>query len=70
MSGRGFELLDMLFERPVVNVNLAADRLHLSFGGARKLMERFVQAGLLSETTGQQRNRRYAYQPYLDLLNQ
>lgn len=70
MSGRGFELLDMLFERPVVNVNLVADRLHLSFGGARKLMERFVQGGLLSETTGQQRNRRYAYQSYLDLLNQ
>lgn len=68
-SGRGLDLLDFLFDRPVVNVNVVAERLGLSFGGARKLVERFVEAGLLVETTGQQRNRRFGYQPYLDLLN-
>lgn len=69
-TGRGMDLLDALYERPVVNLNVVAERLGLSFGGARKLVERFVAAGLLVETTGQQRNRRFAYQPYIDLLNQ
>jgi Fic family protein len=69
VSGRAFDLLDVLFAQPLVNVNVVAERLNVSFGGARKLVERFVEAGFLVETTGQQRNRRFAYQPYLDLLN-
>jgi hypothetical protein len=65
VSARGFEFLDL-----VVNLGLVSERLGLSYGGSRKLIDRLVSAGLLHETTGQQRNRRFAYQPYLDLLNQ
>lgn len=70
VSGRAPDLLDLLFDKPVVNANVVAARLGMSFGGARKLIERFIEVGLLVETTGQQRNRRFAYQPYFDLLNQ
>lgn len=66
---RSLDLLDLLYQQPVVNVSLVADKLAVSFGGAGKLIDRFVAAGLLVETTGLSRNRRYAYQSYLDLLN-
>lgn len=70
MGAKAYELLDSLYDRPVANIALVSERTGLSFGGARRLVERFVELRLLIETTGQQRNRRYAYQHYLDLLNQ
>ena len=37
---------------------------------ANQLVEQFVQAGLLQETTGWKRNRRFRFKPYLDLFGQ
>jgi hypothetical protein len=36
---------------------------------ANNLAQRFVEMGLLNEMTGQKRNRRFAYRPYLDLFS-
>lgn len=38
------------------------------YGTASSLVHRFEALGLLRETTGQQRNRRYRYEPYLKLF--
>lgn len=64
-----FRLHDLLFARPILNLAVVRNELDLSFGGARQQVERLMQAGILVEASGQRRNRRYAYQSYLELLN-
>ena len=58
-------LLEHLYEYPVVSVNKAADLLNVAFATANDIIARFVDLGLLQETTGKQRRRRFAYLPYL-----
>ncbi|MFQ5852459.1 MAG: Fic family protein [Candidatus Binatia bacterium] len=66
--GSALNLLDKLYYRPIVSVNTVADMLDLTFAGASRLVSYFETEGLLREITGQQRNRRFAYGPYLDIL--
>jgi Fic family protein len=61
-------LLDYLFEQPLVSINMVQDRLNCGFPTASKYIEQFVEEGILRETTGYQRNRRYRYDPYLSLF--
>jgi len=66
----GLRLLDLLFQQPLVNVNLAKDYLDISYKPANRLIEQVTQAGLLEEITGAQRNRRYRYTAYLVLFDE
>lgn len=70
LEGNAFgpPLLDMLFEQPLVTVRTAEQRLKCSYVTASKLLDKFVGLGLLKETTGHRRNRRYRYEPYLALF--
>ena len=61
-------LLESLYEAPVTTAAVVQRRLGCTHPTANKLLRLFVDWGLLTETTGQQRNRRYRYQPYLDLF--
>ena len=61
-------LLDYLFEQPLVSIPMVQRRLGCTFPTATKYVERLVGAGLLRETTGFQRNRRYRFDPYLSLF--
>jgi Fic family protein len=63
----GLRLLDLLFERPLVNVNLVKDRLGIAFATASHLVSHLESAGLLVEITGGKRRRIFRYEPYLDL---
>lgn len=67
-AASGVRLLDYLYEQPIVNVRLVEKRLKSSFVTANKLVEQFVKLGILRETTGGRRNRRYSYLPYLMLF--
>lgn len=67
-SNYGRRLLDLLFERPVVNVRLVEDYLQCAYVTASKMIEQFMALGLLHEITGWQRNRLYRYEPYLELF--
>ena len=64
-SVAGQKLFDYLFEQPIVTVRLVEQHLDCSYVKANQLVEQFVQAGLLEETTGWKRNRRYRFKPYL-----
>ncbi|MCL4553312.1 MAG: Fic family protein [Candidatus Marsarchaeota archaeon] len=64
----GLRLLDLLFERPILNVNLVKERLGVAYVTANNLVEHFRSLKLLEEMTGAQRNRRYRYTPYLMLF--
>ena len=64
----GQPLLDYLFEQPRVSIPMIQKRLDCTFPTAAKYVEQFVEEGLLRETTGRQRNRRYRFDPYLSLF--
>jgi Fic family protein len=66
----GLKLLSALFDRPLVNVNYVADTLDVTFPTANRLVGRFEELGLLRETTGQRRSRRFRYDPYLRLFDE
>ncbi|MFY9226865.1 MAG: Fic family protein [Blastocatellia bacterium] len=70
MSGNtnSLHLLDYLFEHPIINVGMVAKHLGCVYLTANKLVENFANLGLLNEISGGQRNRRYAYTPYLELF--
>jgi Fic family protein len=57
-----------LFERPIVTAGDATRLLGLSQPAANALVNRFVEAGILRETTGKQRYKRYEFREYLAIL--
>jgi Fic family protein len=67
-QANAISLLDYLFEQPIVNVRLAEEHLKCAFVTADKLLKQFAELGIVKETTGAQRNRRYEYGPYLVLF--
>lgn len=64
----GLRLLDLLFERPLVRVNLVKDSLGIAFVTANKLVEQMESLGLLQEITGRRRDRVFSYAPYVGLF--
>lgn len=62
--------LDLLFEHPVATVRAMERWLGVTFATANKVVTRLVELGILEETTGYQRNRRFKYAPYLVLFEE
>jgi hypothetical protein len=62
------QLVDYLFERPVVSVSDVSERLGITYRPAGQLVQRMVDAGFLDEITGQSRNRRFAAVSVLAIL--
>jgi Fic family protein len=60
--------LDLLFEQPIITARWLARRLEVVFATASKVIRRLVELEILKETTGFRRNRRFAYDAYLDLF--
>ncbi len=61
-------LLDFLYHRPIVSVSDVAEHLGVTFNAANSLVGKFCDLGLLRETTGGARRRRFAYDRYMTLL--
>ena len=61
-------LLDMLFRHPVVTARSVEQGLGCTQPTANTLVNDFAAWGLLEETTGKLRNRRYRYGPFLALF--
>lgn len=66
----GLRLLDLLFQRPLVNVTLIREQLGVVYVTANRLVEQFVKIGLLGEITGGQRFRIFRYTPYWKLFEE
>jgi Fic family protein len=64
----GLRLLDLLFERPLVHVNIVKDSLGIAFVTANKLIEQLENLGILEEITGRKRDRIFSYTPYVALF--
>jgi len=67
-AANGLKLLESLYERPIFNVGNLTALLKISPQAANTLTDRFVQLGLVSEITGQRRNRMFRYDSYVALF--
>lgn len=63
-----FRLLDLLFQRPLVNARLVSTELGVSDVTASRAINRMVDLELLEEITGRQRGRVFRYGPYWHLF--
>ena len=61
-------LLKVLVQHPVVDLPQVAQHLEVTQRTAGLLVRKLIEAGLLVETTGQKRGRKFAYKPLLALL--
>jgi Fic family protein len=61
-------LLTLLYQQPSVQVQDVADHLDVSYPTASSLVDDFENLGILDETTGQERNRRYLFREYVELF--
>lgn len=72
IAGSATQVLNALFEHPIVNINKLVQLTGLTPATIGKVMDRFAAPDLnwVTELTGQKRNRIYAYHQYIDILNQ
>ncbi len=66
----GLRVLDLLFQRPLITVNLVKDSLSVAFATANTAVEGLESLGILQEITGQERFRIFRYTPYLALFEE
>ena len=65
-SQKGMILLKALYKTPIVRVKDVEKIASLSNPNALLLVDKFVTKGILSELTGQKRNRVFSYKEYID----
>lgn len=61
-------VLDLLFAQPVLTPATLEEKLGVSYVTANNHVARLVELGILQETTGYRRNRRFSFAPYLVLF--
>lgn len=69
-SIRSIALLDQLFISPLVTINDIAEKLDLSYQGAKDQVDFFVRLNILQELTKQKRGKRYAFASYLKAIEE
>lgn len=69
LSATAQRLVDHLFEHPILSVRKAESLLDCAFATANKAVMELEDADLLVEFTGNKRNRRYRFDPYIRLFD-
>jgi Fic family protein len=69
-SAHILRLLELLFERPVLTVPLVKDRLEITHAWANRLVQRLEKDGILTTISKRKRNRLYAAQEILKILEE
>lgn len=67
-AGNGHKVLESLFDRPIVSVNQVQALTGTTYPAANVLVSRLAALGILAEITGNARNRRFRYDPYVRLF--
>ncbi len=62
-------ILDYLFSNPYVSIKDIEKQFHISFQSASTLLGQFEKMGILKESTGRKRDKRFLFKEYLDILN-
>ncbi|WP_418792604.1 Fic family protein [Phosphitispora sp. TUW77] len=66
----GLKLLERLFEQPIVTINMVADMVGISYPTANNLVTEFTESGLMRQIDQNQRNKRFSYYNYVQLLQE
>ncbi|NKB72140.1 MAG: Fic family protein [Candidatus Latescibacteria bacterium] len=69
-AANGHRVLEHLYEHPILSVNEVQELTGTTYPAANKLVSRMVEYGILSEFTGQARNRKFIYHSYIDLFRE
>jgi Fic family protein len=67
-AGNGHRTLEYLFAHPIVSVTDIRELIGTTYPAANDLVGRLAKSGILMEVTGQARNRRFRYDPYVRLF--
>jgi Fic family protein len=59
----------ILQQKPLIGINEAAEKLKMSQPTVAKSIQHLEELGIVRETTGRQRGRRFVYDEYLNILN-
>ena len=62
-------LIDLLYQKPIISVSDIIKPLGISKPTANSLIKDFVDAGILSEETGLQRNKMFSFRQYLEIYS-
>ena len=68
VAGHGHRVLERLYQKPIVSVDDVRGITGTSFPAANDVVQRLVEIGVLTEITGRARNRRFRYDPYVNLF--
>lgn len=68
-AAAAYRALDLLYQRPIVSVDEIATACGLTYAAANTLVSRMTDVGILVEITGNSRNRRFQYTPYVELFH-
>jgi Fic family protein len=68
VAANGMKVLESLYQRPFIRVQDLVDMSGLTFQASNNLMNKFIAHGILSEATGQARNRLFRYDAYIELF--
>ncbi|MFN0071656.1 MAG: Fic family protein [Chloroflexota bacterium] len=69
-AGNGHRVLETLYERPIVSVQDVESLTRTTYAAANQLVARLTDLGMLEEITGNYRNRRFRYGPYVRLFTE
>jgi Fic family protein len=68
-AGNGHIVLEDLFRHPITDVNRVQELIGTSYTAANNLVSGLERIGVLQETTGYARNRKFWYQDYITLFS-
>jgi Fic family protein len=64
------QLFEYLEKNPIIEIKKTASALDMAFSTVSAAVNRLCEAGILVQSAGEQRNRTFSYEPYLDLLRE
>jgi Fic family protein len=64
------QLLEYLEQNPIIEIRKTAASLDMAFSTVSATVNRLCEAGILVRSAGEQRNRKFSYEAYLDLLRE
>ncbi len=69
ISATALRVHDLLQQRPIISITAACKKLELTHPAINKSLRKLEEMGIVREITGQQRNRLYLYEAYMNVLN-
>ena len=63
-------LLEYLYQKPIVSISDIIEPLNITKQTASVLIKEFESKGILKEITGQQRNKLFIFEKYLEIYSQ